>query len=333
MYNILMGNSNMRKAKGAKKDEFYTQFPEIVNELSNYKSEYRGTVVWCPCDDYDTSNFCKFFEGVKSEWGIVKLIFTSYPNGKTRVVNTNGSIRDLVVGDGDFRSKEVQDFVKKEAQGYQITCGTNPPFSIFDEFLYTLEEMGVKHCTLGAWNAFFNKEVWKLYFHDKLWLGYGRNKTMTFEVPDDYKGEIIDGKKMCKVPGISWWTNFPIGEKVEKFKTDCKYDSETYPTYSNFDAIHVSNTNKIPMDYDGLMGVPGNYINVHDGENFEIVGVFNGYAESNPEDGLFCGERLETTDTNGKKTKFSGPVLPHPTIPNAYKAKFGRLLIRKKLDK
>lgn len=323
----MANNKTLRSAKKNKKDEFYTQEIDISSELINYKEQFRRNVVWCPCDDYDYSNFVKFLEEIKSDWEIKKIIATCYPSGKCRIIDDNGIHDSVLDGDGSFDSEEVQSFLEE----CDIVT-TNPPFSRFDEFVERFVRAGKKVCILGPWNAFFNKVIFKLYHEKLLWLGHTRNKTMWFEVPDGYKFEKEEnGRKFTKVPGISWWTNFEMPEKKEKFSTDAKYNPDENPKYLNFDAIHVGSTKKIPMDYAGLMGVPGNYINEHDGENFELIGVLNGYGKPEPEHGLYCGEKLDVISGSDMKTvKFSGPVLPHPTIEGANKAVFGRLLIKNK---
>ena len=323
----MASNKTLRKAKKNKKDEFYTQILDIVNELSKYKTQFNDKVVWCPCDDYDFSQFAKFLTSVKDEWHIKKLIFTSYPNGKCRIIDENGVHDSVLDGDGSYDSPEVQEFFEE----CDIVT-TNPPFSCFDEFVNKFVRAGKTVAILGPWNAFFNQIIFKLYHEKLLWLGHTRNKTMWFEVPDGYKYEKEeDGKKLTKVPGISWWVNFEVDKEIPKYDSGCLYNEIDYPTYENFDAIHVGSSSAIPMDYKGLMGVPGTYINIHDDETFEFVGVLNGFSESDPENGLYCGERMEVlSGADNNVIKFSGPILPHKTIDGAFRAVFGRLLIKNK---
>lgn len=324
-----MGNNKtLRKAKGNKKDEFYTQYNDVANELTHYKEQYKNKNVWCPCDDFEKSQFVQFLYDVREEWGINKIMTSSYPDGKCAIIDKFGIKKLQSNGDCSFDSTD--EYVQQFFNECDIIT-TNPPFSRFDQFVDKFVRAGKKVQVLGPWNAFFNKVIFKLYREKLLGLGYVRNKTMSFEVPDDYKGVIIDGKKYGKVAGISWWTNLDVKLEIPKYDSGCVYSKEIYPTYKNFDAIHIGSTDKIPMNYGGLMGVPGNYINVHDENTFELVGVLNGYGHSEPENGLFCGEKMEViSGSDNKVIKFSGPILDHKTIEGANRAVFGRLLIKNK---
>lgn len=312
-------NETMRKAKGSKKDEFYTQFEDIREELENYKEHFIGKTVWCPCDLPNVSNFCKFFEEVYEEWGIKKLIFTSYPNGECRIIDKEGCYDFVIDGSCSYDSEEVKHF-RDEAD----IIVTNPPFSLFKEFISWLIENDKKFVMLGTGLSIFVKEIFVYYKQRKLWYGYVRNKGLLFEVPSDYNTKIIkDGKKYCKV-ACSWWTNLGEEKKNPKFDTNVKFNDYAYQTYDNFDAIHVPSRNKIPMDYEGLMGVPSSYLDVRDDEQFELVGILNHFKETDERKGLYVGEKLEVEVSSGRIVKFGGPILNN-------KALFGRILIKRKV--
>ena len=311
-------NGDMRKAKGNKKDEFYTQYDNIFDEMTYYKDEFKGAVVACPCDDYELSNFCKFFEDIREEWGIKKLIFTSYPDGKYRIIDDNEVKDGILDGNGDYRSDEVQELIKDSD-----IIVTNPPFSLFKEFIIWVVNSGKRFSILGQGVSIFVKEIFELYKKNLIWFGKHRNIAMTFQVPDDYDTKIvIDDKKYCKV-ACSWWTNFRNGQEKEKpFDTGVSYNPNNYRKYDNFDALHVKTRNDVPMDYDGLMGVSASYLDVRDDDVFEIVGLFNNYKETDVEKGWYVGEK-QKVDVGTKIISFGGPIMDG-------KALFGRILIKKK---
>lgn len=323
---MAVSNKTMRKAKGNKKDEFYTQKVDIRTELEHYKGHFAGKSVGCPCDDYRSSKFCECLEEVKEEWGITKLVFTCYvPNGHglCRIVDADGIHDFELEGDGSYDSEEVS----KLLEDVDIIT-TNPPFSLFKEFVNHFIGLGKEIHVLGTQLSIYVKEIYTLYRQKKLWLGYTRNKTMLFEVPNEegytYKKE-VDGKRYGSVAGISWWSSLGKEPEMPTIDTKVKYSPDEYEIYENFDALHVPAVSKIPMDYDGLMGVPGTYIGVHDDKTFEVVGILNGYGKCEPEKGFYCGEKLPTVN-NGKVTMFSGPVLKDEN--GDYKAIFGRILIK-----
>ena len=312
-------NETMRKAKGAKKDEFKTLYNDIRDELVNYKEHFKGKTVWCPCDLRDVSEFCNFLEDVKDEWGIKKLIFTSYPSGECRIIDNNGCHDFTIDGECSYDSDEVKQF-RDEAD----IIVTNPPFSLFKEFIIWLVDSGKKFCVLGRGESIFVKEIFEMYKKNLIWYGKIRNVGMMFQVPDDYESyKIIDGKKICKVT-CSWWTNIGNGqEKEHSFDTGIQYNPDNYRKYDNFDAIHVKSRNDIPMNYYGLIGAPSSYLDFRDDDTFEIIGLLNHYKETNVEKGWFIGE--ERWIKKGNKMVISkGPVLDG-------KAMFGRILIKRKV--
>lgn len=306
-----------RKAKAAKRDEFYTQYSDIENELKFHKSSLKGMVILCPCDDPDKSNFYKFLRDVKEEWQIKEIIATSYPLGKGAVIDQNGvEKRFILQGDGSYQSDEVRALLERSD-----AIITNPPFSVWEDFVSWCINSKKKFLILGNGSVMLNKQIFQFYRQGFLRLGFNRNKAMWFEVGEgyDYQKE-EDGKKYGKVSGVSWFSNLPVPNN--SFDSGILYQEGAYRRYDNFDALHIDKTNRIPMDYDGLMGVPITYLNKHDETKFEIVGLFNGYSQPQPEKGLYCGKKVETF-FQGKITPFSGPVIDNQAL-------YARLLIKKK---
>lgn len=277
-----MANANLSNAKKAKNDEFYTQLSDIENELKHYKDHFAGKVVYCNCDDARESNFFRFFQKKFNDYGLKKLITTSYnENGHGSVLvyegdtNGNGKLDGNEVkvselkGNGDFRSEECIELLKES----DIVV-TNPPFSLFREFIATLVQYGKKFLVIGNNNAITYKEIFPLIKENKLWLGFSDNKTMEFVMPDSYeKYNYIDkkGRKIGKVPAISWFTNLEHSKRNDEIILYKKYTPEEFPKYDNYDAIEVSRVCEIPKDYDGIMGVPITFLDKYNPSQFEIV--------------------------------------------------------------
>lgn len=277
-----MANANLSNAKRAKNDEFYTQLSDIENELKHYKSHFAGKVVYCNCDDARKSNFFRFFQKKFNDYGLKKLITTSYnENGHGSVLvyegdtNSNGKLGDNEVkvselkGNGDFRSEECIELLKES----DIVV-TNPPFSLFREYIATLVQYDKKFLVIGNQNAITYKEIFPLIKENKLWLGFSDNKTMEFVMPDSYeKYNYIDkkGRKIGKVPAISWFTNLEHSKRNDEIILYKKYTSEEFPKYDNYDAIEVSRVCEIPKDYNGVMGVPITFLGKYNPSQFEIV--------------------------------------------------------------
>ena len=277
-----MANANLLNAKRAKNDEFYTQLSDIENELKHYKSHFAGKVVYCNCDDARKSNFFRFFQKKFNDYGLKKLITTSYnENGHGSVLvyegdtNGNGKLDEHEIkvgelkGNGDFRSEECIELLKES----DIVV-TNPPFSLFREYISTLVQYGKKFLVIGNNNAITNKEIFPLIKENKLWLGFSDNKTMEFVMPDSYeKYNYIDkkGRKIGKVPAISWFTNLEHSKRNDEIILYKKYTPEEFPKYDNYDAIEVSRVCEIPKDYNGVMGVPITFLGKYNPSQFEIV--------------------------------------------------------------
>ena len=306
-------NKNLRKAKNAKNDEFYTQLPDIENELKHYKGQFRGKIVYCNCDDPFESNFFKYFAANFNTLKLKKLITTSYvkspivgeqlplfemeglkPSGKEPFkieikevtdINKDGAINldDVkyllehnkntatpLRGDGDFRSDECLKLLKKA----DIVV-TNPPFSLFREYVAQLVKCDKKFLILGNLNSITYKEIFKLIKENKLWLGYN-NGAKTYLVPDSYEQNNIfigaDGKKYAQMGNTGWFTNLDVAKRHEIIPLYKKYDPEEYPKYVNYDAIEVSKVSDIPMDFNGVMGVPVTFLGKYNPEQFELLG-------------------------------------------------------------
>ena len=256
-------NVNLNKAKKAKNDEFYTRLEDIELELSNYPVEYfKDKVIYCPCDvgvedlDIHKSNFIKYFEDNKDRLGYKKLIHTSLQEGF------------------DYRSEYCQKLFK-EAD----VVVTNPPFSLFRDFVAMLMEHEKKFLIIGNMNAITYKEIFPLFRDDKLWYGASiHSGDRKFGVPDSYPldaagcGIDENGQRYIKVKGVRWFTNLDYAARREKLVLWKEYNSEEYPKYDNYDAINVNKYSEIPMNYDGVMGVPITFMDFYCPEQFEILG-------------------------------------------------------------
>ena len=306
-------NENLHKAKDAKKDEFYTQYEDIQNELNHYEQHFKGKTVLCNCDDPFESNFCKFFLRNFNYLGLKRLICTSYSTSPVigqqltlfdwmdePVVQGTGYVMDIrevpmangrgvsdadidallkstkrgvqkLKGDGDFRSEECIEYLKQS----DIVV-TNPPFSLFREYVAQLMEYGKKFLIIGNKNAITYKEIFPLIKDNQMWVGYrGFSGGMWFY--SDYEGrteKIVDGEKLINVPSI-WFTNLDHNKRHEELILYKHYygNEEEYPRYANYDAIEVSKVSDIPCDYYEEIGVPITYLDKHNPDQFEIVGA------------------------------------------------------------
>ena len=324
-------NANLSAARSAKNDEFYTQYGDIEAEMNAYveynPDVFKGKTILLPCDDPEWSNFTKYFASNFERFGLKKLISTSYTrsagsknltlfercspkydpkkhatHGKlftlTHDTNESGRIdtddiefSGYLHGDGDFRSKEVCK-LRDEAD----IIITNPPFSLFREFLNWILEAQKSFVILGNMNAITYKEVFPYLQDNKIWLGYSiHSGDRAFNVPDDYPlkaagcGIGKDGKKFIRVKGVRWFTNIDHGRRHEKLQLDTmahnlkfnkklrkklegSYGALEYPHYDNYDAIEVPFTECIPSDYEAAMGVPITFLDKWNPDQFEIVG-------------------------------------------------------------
>ena len=293
-----MANKNLNKAKEAKKDEFYTQLEDINNELRHYREHFRGKTVLCNCDDPRVSNFFTYFAYNFEFLGLKKLITTCYKNQNIDLFSQNKSEQAVYLvyegdkngdhipnaeeigvkplkGDGDFRSKECIELLKEA----DIVV-TNPPFSLFREYVAQLMEYDKKFLIIGNVNAITYKEIFPLMMNNQIWLGASiHSGDRKFWVPNDYElnaaGCGIDesGKKFIRVKGVRWFTNLDFKERHEDIILYKRYTSNEYPKFENLDAINVNRTEDIPCDYDGLMGVPITFMDKYNPEQFEILGI------------------------------------------------------------
>lgn len=311
------GNNNLHMSKAGKQDEFYTQLPMIENELKYYKNHFEGKTVLCNCDDPYESNFFKFFALQFNFLKLKKLIASCYdrsPIAQTQLslfeedrppqerspycakmieledYNGDGAedLSDIewflknkkdavkkLEGNGDFRSEECIGLLKQA----DIVV-TNPPFSLFREYVAQLMEYDKKFIILGNLNATKYKEILPLIMQNKIWLGR-TDGHFWFKVPDTYEAKATDfkidedGVKWRRMGNICWFTNLDYKERYEDLKFWTKYNPVDNPKYDTYDAIEVSEVRKIPEDYDGVMGVPITYLTKHNPNKFEILGVLN----------------------------------------------------------
>lgn len=346
-------NSSLGKACKAKKDEFYTQLADVENELRHYKSFFKDKIVFCNCDDPFESNFVKYFAMNFNALGLKKLIATCYATspvmysqltffgepepigsvgeGKkpymieiTEVRDENGDgaidlddfesmLRNnppkLLQGDGDFRSDECITLLKESD-----VVVTNPPFSLFREYVAQLIEYDKKFIIIGNQNAITYKEIFTLLRDNKVWLGY-KFGDMAFTVPDSYEPRETrfwideNGQKWRSMGNICWYTNIDIQKRHEDLILYRNYSENDYQKYDNYDAINVDKVSEIPIDYAGVMGVPITFMDKYNPEQFQIVGLIAGNIK-----GL-----AGITSSTGKDGPYIGGKL-----------KFGRILIRKR---
>ncbi len=301
-----MGNKNLRIADKNKDDEFYTVYEDIKKELCNYSKYFKGKVIYCNCDDHcgiglgtPKSNFLKYLADNFEAFQIKKVIATHYEKDKKtssmyildkdntgdRVTCFEDIVEIPLRGNGDFRSDECVELLKQA----DIVI-TNPPFSLFREYVAQLVKYKKKFLIIGNMNAITYKEVFPLIKENKLWFGYGFNCSMIFKTK--YKNTLEANRKYViskgydpddnyiKTPAVCWWTNLETKKRNEFLDTGKKYYGyeEMYPKYDNYEAINVDNVKDIPMDYDGVMGVPITFLDKFNPNQFEIVDALNRYT-------------------------------------------------------
>lgn len=317
-------NTNLGAARSAKKDEFYTQLADIEKELRHYRKHFKGKVVYCNADDPRISNFFHYFSHNFERLGLRKLITTCYRSQERDLFSQNDSDRAIYLeyegdkngnrlpdpeeigvhaleGDGDFRSAECVELLKQA----DIVV-TNPPFSLFRDFVAQMVEYDKKFLLIGHQNAITYTETFPLIRDNKMWLGYGftRNMAHFLSAYEDTASDADHKDGMIRVSGVQWFTNMDLAKRHEEMVLYKKYTGQEYPTYDNFDAIEVAKTVEIPMDYNGLMGVPITFLNKYNPDQFRIVGSFNAGA---------AGDELGATkteiETKGKVMQWNGPVV------------------------
>ncbi len=288
----MAGNESLHAANRAKKDEFYTQLSDIENELRHYKEHFRGKTVLCNCDDPRVSNFSVYFVLNFHNLGLKRLITTCYKNNEPDLFSMNecdravyaiydgtpvcNSIEDAKQipyrefghSDGDFRSPECIELLKKA----DIVV-TNPPFSLFREYVAQLIKYDKKFVIVGHQNAITYKEIFPLIKENRLWLGVGfkGGAGHFYSKYEDVASAGDHRAGMIRVSGVTWFTNLDIAKRHEELILYKKYSPEEYPLYDNYDAIDVSKSNEIPFDYDGYIGVPITFLYKYNPEQFEII--------------------------------------------------------------
>ena len=355
------GNAQLGNAKKEKKDEFYTQLGDINAELRHYTHHFAGKVVFCNCDDPYESNFFKYFAANFNALKLKRLVATCYAGsqvagkqldlfeteqkaseGKERIphkivinevkdVNGDGRI-DLadvewlikngknvltkLEGDGDFRSAECVALLKES----DIVV-TNPPFSLFREYVAQLVQYGKKFLIIGNLNAMHYKEIFSLFKENKMWLGASihsgdRKFTVPGNYPLDAAGCGIDenGQRFIRVKGVRWFTNLDYKKRHDEFVYTRRYNPVDYPRYENLDAIDVSESKAIPEDWSGLMGVPDTFLDIYNPSQFEIVGLGAG----------------DLAKEIGVKKNFRGRTDVALKVNGKDKCPYSRIIIRRK---
>lgn len=286
--NDLVKNKSLSAAKRNKQDEFYTQISDIEKELRHYKDHFEDKVVFCNCDDPEHSNFWWYFKLNFEFLGLKKLVTTHYDEEKpTYKLVIDGTKRDKngnpievkieLEGNGDFRSPESIEILKES----DIVV-TNPPFSLFREYLAQLIEYDKSFIVLGNQNAITYKDVFGYMKDNRVWLGY-KSGDMSFMVPDDYEPRATrywvdeSGQKWRSMGNICWYTNLPHEKRYQDLILVKKYydDKSEYPTYDEYDVINVNKVKDIPEDYAKPMGVPITFLDKYNPEQFEILGLAN----------------------------------------------------------
>ena len=356
-------NRSFEAAKAAKEDEFYTQLTDIERELKHYKKHFKGKVVYANCDDPRVSNFFHYFSHKFERLGLKKLVATCYRSQQSDLFSENDSESAIyleyegdkdgsgtpdpdevevtpLTGDGDFRSPESVELLKQA----DIVV-TNPPFSLFREYLAQLIEHDKKFVILANQNAITYKEVFPLIKANKVWLGHNSGD-MHFKVPPHYEPRATrywvdnDGQKWRSFGNMCWFTNLELARRHEELILFRPYKPENYPAYDNYDAIDVSQVVDIPMDYDGVMGVPITFLDKHNPDQFEIVGITRAWSG----DAAKVYPQQIQVDPNGKRstvTKLNDSAalpLESPLADKTYyevdgdvfRKIYARLLIRKK---
>ncbi|MCT8761781.1 adenine-specific methyltransferase EcoRI family protein [Glaesserella parasuis] len=291
----MAGNKNLHRANREKNDEFYTRLVDIENELRHYTQHFKDKIIFCNCDDPEESNFFRYFALNFEHLGIKKLIATHFdanePTYKLEIdreldLNTDGKIdfqdiqRIPLQQNGDFRSPECIEILKQS----DIVV-TNPPFSLFREYVAQLMEYEKKFVIVGNQNAITYKETFKLIKENKIWLG-NKSGDMAFRVPDYYEEKATrywqdeTGQKWRSLGNICWFTNLDHAKRHEELLLYKAYSEEEYPKYDNYDAIEVNKVKDIPFDYQGAMGVPITFMDKYNPDQFEILSA-NDFRISN----------------------------------------------------
>ena len=336
-------NGSLHAAKNAKEDEFYTQLDDISQELRHYKEHFKGKVVFCNCDDPYESNFFKYFALNFNAFGLKKLIATCYDGSPvsgnellldfgtttdnpkkiaykveiTEVKDYNGdgrkdmadiryliendkNVLSVLKGNGDFRSPECIELLKQAD-----VVVTNPPFSLFKEYIAQLVDYNKHFLIIGNQNSITYKEIFSLLQSNKMWLGY-KAGDMAFRVPSYYTPRETRywqdnrGQKWRSLGNICWYTNLDIHKRHEELDLYKHYTPENYPTYDNYKAIEVSKVAEIPCDYNGAMGVPITFLDKYNPDQFEIIWTTDRGGDGHLEEYKKPWERYDAPVVNGR---------------------------------
>ncbi len=337
-------NRSLHAAKASKQDEFYTQLSDIEKELRHYTKHFMNKTVLCNCDDPKVSNFFHYFSYNFEKLNLKKLITTCYKNCDADLFSKHTATKGIYLeydgdkddnrvpdpdeigihklkGDGDFRSEECVKLLKQA----DIVV-TNPPFSLFREYVEQLVKYKKKFLIIANHNAITYKEIFALLKGNKIWLGYSH--PVNFVVPDHYELREIrswrdeNGTNWRSFGNACWFTNLDIAKRHEELILYKTYDAKSHPQYDNYDAIEVSRFADIPSDYDDAMGVPVTFLEHYNPEQFQILGI------------------TDRGNAWGLKTKeYTDADVPNPgdlnrraaiKIGKTYKPTYARLLIRKK---
>jgi len=362
-----MANASLRNAKQNKNDEFYTQLSDIEKELKHYKHYFRGKTVYCNADDPFESNFFKYFAMQFNILGLKKLIATSYVSspiigdqvsisdmqgiaesdrgapikieitevrdytgdGSVNIFDVehlllhDGNVATALAGDGDFRSEECLALMR-EAD----VVVTNPPFSLFREFMHALVSNNKQFLIIGNMNALTYKAIFALIKEDRVWLGY-RSGAMSFRSPVGGARERGGSDyELRKFGNICWFTNLDITKRHVDLLMYRKYDPLLYTRYYNYDAINIDKVSDIPEDYDGVMGVPVTFLSKYNPEQFEVIGL--GIAGSGTEIGVrpYTVEHREYRRDVQKRGAVDGDL--YMVSEEVVVVPYARVLIRRK---
>jgi hypothetical protein len=288
-------NKSLHAAKASKKDEFYTQLSDIEKELWNYTDHFKGKTVLCNCDDPRVSNFFHFFTYNFERLGLKKLITTCYKNQQPDLFSKHDSKKGMYLeysgdrnqnrvpdpeeigihelkGDGDFRSEECVELLKQA----DIVV-TNPPFSLFSEYVEQLIEHDKKFLIIGHMNALHYQDIFTFMRGNKIWLG--NTQPVAFRVPDGYEMREVrswrdeHGQNWRSLGNACWFTNLDTAKRHQEMILYKAFNETDYPRYDNYDAIEVSKVKDIPMDYFEAMGVPDTFLFKYNPDQFELIGI------------------------------------------------------------
>ncbi len=355
----------MVRANRAKTDEFYTQLADVEQELRHYRDQFRGKVVFCNCDDPYESAFFKYFAMNFNYLGLKKLITTSYTGSpitgeQLSIFDVKGMPADTPVkpayrveitevpdanNDGAIDLSDVEYLVKNERNVVSLLAGggdfrsaecvalldqadivvTNPPFSLFREYVAQLVEHGKQFLIIGSKNAITYTEIFRLIMDNRLWMGHGfSNGNAFFRVPDSYRDRFVDGvfdeqTGLVKFRNVGWFTNIDTAKRHESITMYRRYDPAQYPRYDNYDAIEVAKVADIPLDFTGRMGVPITFLDRYNPDQFEILGWTRGTEEfeARPTKRYMNARQItpDGKESNGGKVN-TGPTLLTKTRPD-----------------